>query len=202
MMQLIILANESLKEELLSNGTKPGAELVFISNVNEFLVYPKAAAFIDLLFENNHISVLKQVLPKLVIINSVETTLSETNGSFVRINGWNTFLKSPLVEASSLEEKNKKKTEDVFSLFNKKIEWLDDVAGFVTARVISMIINEAFIALNEGVSTKEEIDTAMKLGTNYPYGPFEWAEKIGVKKIKSLLEKLNLQQERYKSFVS
>lgn len=202
MMQLIILANENLKEELLSNGTKPGAELVFISNVNEFLVYPKAAAFIDLLFENNHISVLKQVLPKLVIINSVETTLSETNGSFVRINGWNTFLKSPLVEASSLEEKNKKKTEDVFSLFNKKIEWLDDVAGFVTARVISMIINEAFIALNEGVSTKEEIDTAMKLGTNYPYGPFEWAEKIGVKKIKSLLEKLNLQQERYKSFVS
>lgn len=202
MMQLIILANENLKEELLSNGTQPGAELVFISNVNEFLVYPKAAAFIDLLFENNHISVLKQVLPKLVIINSVETTLSETNGSFVRINGWNTFLKSPLVEASSLEEKNKKKTEDVFSLFNKKIEWLDDVAGFVTARVISMIINEAFIALNEGVSTKEEIDTAMKLGTNYPYGPFEWAEKIGVKKIKSLLEKLNLQQERYKSFVS
>lgn len=202
MMQLIILANENLKEELLSNGTQPGAELVFISNVNEFLAYPKTAAFIDLLFENNHISVLKQVLPKLVIINSVEETLSETNGSFVRINGWNTFLKSPLVEASSLEEKNKKKTEDVFSLFNKKIEWLDDVAGFVTARVISMIINEAFIALNEGVSTKEEIDTAMKLGTNYPYGPFEWAEKIGVKKIKSLLEKLNLQQERYKSFVS
>ncbi|MGN6400785.1 MAG: 3-hydroxyacyl-CoA dehydrogenase family protein, partial [Flavisolibacter sp.] len=161
MMQLIILANENLKEELLSNGTQQGAELVFISNVNEFLAYPKAAAFIDLLFENNHISVLKQVLPKLVIINSVEATLSETNGSFVRINGWNTFLKSPLVEASSLEEKNKKKTEDVFSLFNKKIEWLDDVAGFVTARVISMIINEAFIALNEGVSTKEEIDTAM-----------------------------------------
>ena len=42
-----------------------------------------------------------------------------------------------------------------------------------------MIINEAFLALQEGVSTKEEINTAMKLGTNYPLGPFEWVEKIG-----------------------
>jgi 3-hydroxybutyryl-CoA dehydrogenase len=65
-----------------------------------------------------------------------------------------------------------------------------------------MMINEAFIALNEGVSTKEEIDIAMKLGTNYPYGPFEWSEKIGVEKIKSLLEKLNHYQERYKPFIS
>ncbi len=45
---------------------------------------------------------------------------------------------------------------------------------------MAMIINEAWHALAEEVSTKNEIDTAMKLGTNYPYGPFEWAEKIGL----------------------
>jgi 3-hydroxybutyryl-CoA dehydrogenase len=77
-----------------------------------------------------------------------------------------------------------------------------DEIGFITPRVVSMIINEAFIALKEGVSTKGEIDTAMKLGTNYPYGPFEWAEKIGVEKIKSLLDKLSMQEKRYASFVS
>jgi 3-hydroxybutyryl-CoA dehydrogenase len=141
-------------------------------------------------------------LTGLVIINGVEDTLAETNSSFVRINGWPTFLKSPIIEASSLIDDNKAKAEEIFFLFNKKLEWLPDEIGFITPRVVSMIINEAFIAWKEGVSTKEEIDTAMKLGTNYPYGPFEWAEKIDVEKIKSLLEKLSHYQERYKPFIS
>jgi 3-hydroxybutyryl-CoA dehydrogenase len=63
--------------------------------------------------------------------------------------------------------------------------------------VVSMIINEAFIALGENVSTREEIDTAMKLGTNYPYGPFEWAELIGVENIISLLNKLSEKDNHY-----
>jgi 3-hydroxybutyryl-CoA dehydrogenase len=177
-------------------------EVIWIEQLSQLHQHTEADVFIDLLFEKNHVDALKELLPKLVIINSVEETLSETNSSFVRINGWNTFLESSLIEASSLHENNKQKTEEAFSLFNKKIEWVDDIVGFITPRIVSMIINEAFIAWKEGVSTKEEIDTAMKLGTNYPYGPFEWSEKIGIKKIKSLLEKLSLQQKRYEPFVS
>jgi 3-hydroxybutyryl-CoA dehydrogenase len=71
------------------------------------------------------------------------------------------------------------------------------VPGFITARVIAMIINEAWFALEEGVSTKEEIDTAMKLGTNYPYGPFEWGKEIGLKNIHALLDKLSKLNPRY-----
>jgi 3-hydroxybutyryl-CoA dehydrogenase len=37
----------------------------------------------------------------------------------------------------------------------------------------------------------------MKSGTNYPYGPFEWSEKIGVANILNLLEKLAKKEERY-----
>ena len=199
MMQIIVLTNESLKEELLSHGTQPGAELVFISNINEFSAYPNASAFIDLLFENKkeRVQILESLLPATVIINSVEHRLTETNSSFIRINGWNTFLQSAIIEASASEE-NKQNAETVLDQFNKKIEWLPDETGFVTPRVISAIINEAFISLEEGVSTKEEINTAMKLGTNYPYGPFEWAEKIGVKNVMALLQKLSTTQERYK----
>jgi 3-hydroxybutyryl-CoA dehydrogenase len=51
--------------------------------------------------------------------------------------------------------------------------------------------------LNEKVSTKEEIDVAMKLGTNYPYGPFEWSEKIGLKNIYELLFTLSRTSPRY-----
>jgi 3-hydroxybutyryl-CoA dehydrogenase len=60
-----------------------------------------------------------------------------------------------------------------------------------------MIINEAYLSLEEGVSSKEEMNTAMRLGTNYPYGPFEWAEKIGMEHIARLLQALSRQQVRY-----
>ena len=60
----------------------------------------------------------------------------------------------------------------------------------MSARVLSAIINEAWFALQENVSTKNEIDTAMKLGTNYPFGPFEWCERIGVNNIYGLLNEL------------
>ena len=67
----------------------------------------------------------------------------------------------------------------------------------IALRIIAMIVNEAYFALGDGISTKEEIDTAMKLGTNYPYGPFEWSEKIGLKKIYALLQNLGNSGERY-----
>jgi 3-hydroxybutyryl-CoA dehydrogenase len=60
-----------------------------------------------------------------------------------------------------------------------------------------MIINEAYFALEEKISTKGEIDTAMKYGTNYPFGPFEWAEKIGLRRVAALLQRLQLESGRY-----
>jgi 3-hydroxybutyryl-CoA dehydrogenase len=201
-MQVVVLMNQSLKEELLSSVASTSEKIIWIETISQLQDHQNADAFIDLLFEKEHTSILQNLLPKTVIISSVEETLTAINSSFVRINAWPTFLKSTIVEASSLDERLKKKAEETFSLFNKKLEWLPDQIGFITPRVISMIINEAFISLKEGVSTKEEIDIAMKLGTNYPYGPFEWADKIGIEKIKSLLEKLHPEGERYKPFVS
>jgi 3-hydroxybutyryl-CoA dehydrogenase len=77
------------------------------------------------------------------------------------------------------------------------VEWLPDEPGMVSPRVIAMIVNEAWFALEEGVSSREDIDVAMKLGTNYPFGPFTWGEKIGVKKIVSLLTTLHQKSPRY-----
>lgn len=58
----------------------------------------------------------------------------------------------------------------------------------IALRVISCIVNEAFLSLSEGVATAEDIDQAMKLGANYPKGPFEWTEEIGPD---TILEKLD-----------
>ena len=83
------------------------------------------------------------------------------------------------------------------ALFGKKLEWVTDLPGFLSARVLAAIINEAYLALEEGVSSKPEIDTAMKLGTNYPFGPFEWCEKIGANRIYLLLNEMAVNNQRY-----
>ncbi len=116
---------------------------------------------------------------------------------FIRINGWPGFLQRNIAEISYADEIQKEKAIEVFSLLNRKVEFIPDVKGFVSARVISMIINEAYFALEENVSTKDEIDIAMKLGTNYPYGPFEWADRIGLQKIADLLLELSKREKRY-----
>ncbi|MGE7765471.1 3-hydroxyacyl-CoA dehydrogenase family protein [Peribacillus sp. NPDC096540] len=58
-------------------------------------------------------------------------------------------------------------------------EFTKDQVGLVLPRVLSMIINEAFYAFTQKIAIKEDIDIAMKLGTNYPKGPLEWGERIG-----------------------
>jgi len=55
-----------------------------------------------------------------------------------------------------------------------------DGPGLIRARTICCLINEAASALHEGVASAKDIDQAMKLGTNYPYGPLEWADHIGL----------------------
>ncbi len=120
-----------------------------------------------------------------------------TDSSFVRFNGWPTFLKRSVFEASCQSEFTKKNAEEIIVGMNRKIEWTPDIPGFITARVLTTIINEAYFALQEEVSTKKEINTAMKLGTNYPFGPFEWSEKIGLKNIYDLLAELSKTNSRY-----
>lgn len=64
----------------------------------------------------------------------------------------------------------------------------------VVLRVISCIVNEAFLTNSEGVASAEDIDQAMKLGANYPKGPFEWVEEIGAD---TILEKLDSLRATY-----
>ena len=65
-----------------------------------------------------------------------------------------------------------------------------DGPGLVRARVVCCLINEAVSALMEGIATAEDIDRAMKLGTNYPYGPLEWADMIGIDTVLGVVEGL------------
>ena len=61
----------------------------------------------------------------------------------------------------------------------------------VQARVLATIVNEAASAVGEGVATPEAVDTAMRLGTNYPSGPLEWGERIGLAHVVGTLDALH-----------
>jgi 3-hydroxybutyryl-CoA dehydrogenase len=67
-----------------------------------------------------------------------------------------------------------------FRAVGKEPVRVGDGPGMVLARVLSMIINEAAAALDDGVAAPEDIDTAMKLGVAYPLGPLEWADELGL----------------------
>lgn len=198
-MQIVILGTKAQEEELMQGSPPPAAELIWLTDLHQISNYRSADAVFDLLFENDikRIKLLGDAKLELVIINSVCDTLLETNASFVRIAGWNTFLSSTVVEGSCLDETKKISAQEVLAQLGKEVKWLRDTPGFVTPRVVSMIINEAYLALEEGVSTTEEIDTAMKLGTNYPYGPIEWGNRVGLQNIVNLLNKLSVTQPRY-----
>ena len=199
-MNLVVLADDVLKTELTCLGIEENTTIEWIHDINDFRKFTDADAFIDLLFDlqAERIELLKELSSKPVIINCVEKSLTFTASNFIRINGWNTFLKRTVVEASVLDKSLKTETEKIFSCFNRRIQWLPDEAGFISARVVAMIVNEAFFALSENISSREDIDIAMKLGTNYPFGPFEWSEKIGLKKVYSLLEELSNHNKFYK----
>ncbi len=62
--------------------------------------------------------------------------------------------------------------------------------GFVIGRVLAALINEAFWALGQGVASEEDIDLAMKLGTSWPRGPFEWTAERGIPLIVQTLRAL------------
>ncbi|HRJ31883.1 MAG TPA: 3-hydroxyacyl-CoA dehydrogenase family protein [Cyclobacteriaceae bacterium] len=115
-------------------------------------------------------------------------------------NGLPTFLLRDTLEISLLKESDKEELATICSALTTNYLVVDDRVGLVTPRIVSMIINEAYYTVQEGTATREDIDQAMKLGTNYPYGPFEWCNRIGVKHVYELLEAVyeDTHDERYK----
>ncbi len=75
-------------------------------------------------------------------------------------------------------------TYNVSSAFCKEIGKetveINEFPGFVTSRINCLIGNEAFLMLQEGVGTPEDIDKALKLGLNHPMGPFELVDLVGL----------------------
>jgi 3-hydroxybutyryl-CoA dehydrogenase len=160
----------------------------------------------------------KSVLQKLDdILSPASVFLSSCLGSAVtylaaplkkpeRVVGFATFF--PLKERKVIElaagvrsaDRAVKKAEEFFAALDKETVRVGDAAGLTFPRILSLIINEAARALEEGVASAEEIDVAMRLGVNYPQGPLKWADQIGLDEVLAVLEGLQREtgDDRYR----
>ena len=194
-MQILFISDEEQEKEIRQKSIHEEVAVIFANKFINGQDYKKYDALFILTDINNFID-FRYSERQPVYINSVVNTLAtlQKPANISRMNGWPGFLQRDVWEVAT---QNTEETQQIFSRIGWRIKLLPDEPGFVAARVLSMIINEAFFALEDKVSTTDEIDVAMKLGTNYPYGPFEWAEKIGTKNILDLLNKLAEKDRRY-----
>lgn len=142
---------------------------------------------------------------KILFVEAVITSLTEqirqVQGEvcpIFGINGHPFFLGKPPLEVSYLVEAER--LEAWLKAIGVDYVILKDQVGMVRPRVLSMILNEAYWMLTEGQANPKDIDTALKLGVNYPLGPFEWANLLDESYIVQVLQKLgeNLGNETYK----
>ena len=111
----------------------------------------------------------------------------------IGIGAFPSFLSGPLLElaASPLTAKATMSAAREFTkAIGKEIALVQDAVGLVMPRILSMIVNEACFAMADQVAPRSCIDDAMKLGAGYPLGPLEWAEKVGPRQIRAVLEAL------------
>jgi 3-hydroxybutyryl-CoA dehydrogenase len=193
-MILAVLADDLQKKEIANSAFFRKHEVIFSEN-DSLWAHHAADVHMDLSFEHSaeNISRLAKLLPKPVIVHSVIDTLDQIHPDFIRVNGWPGFLKGKHLEAVGGDHSK----AIASALFGDDIIFVKDEPGMVSPRIVAMIINEAYFTWESGISSKEEIDIAMKLGTGYPFGPFEWSEMIGQDKIAELLKKLQMGNPLY-----
>lgn len=145
----------------------------------------------------------------LLLSSSVTVTVTEQSSwlkqpsRLVGFAAFPTLISNTLIELAPsvhTEKKQMVQTAEFFSSLGKETAIVQDRIGMVMPRMLCQLINEAFFAVMEGIASPADIDTAMKLGTNYPYGPLEWASRIGVHNVEAVLRALHndLHEERYR----
>lgn len=211
-MRILAKGNSKRSEELKQKLSLLDFEVNFIDENTTFILNDdNYDAIFDLNFDDNgQPSFLDygDLRNTPVFISAVKNSLAqmvfEKNANIqfplFGINSIETFLNRNLLEVSMLNKSNEQLLIATLGKLNWEYKLVNDRVGMVTPRVVCMLINEACYTLQEGTASMVDIDISMKLGTNYPFGPFEWADKIGIKNVYEILENLcnDTKDERYK----
>jgi 3-hydroxybutyryl-CoA dehydrogenase len=140
------------------------------------------------------------------LIHLVEGSLSELDdaGTSVGFHLFGPLEGARLVELTAGEytpQPARDAAETFFRALGLEVEWVADCPGLVLGRIVCQLVNEAAFAVQKGIGSAADIDTAMRLGFNYPHGPLEWGDSIGLDHVLAVLDALHeeLGEERYRA---
>jgi 3-hydroxybutyryl-CoA dehydrogenase len=172
----------------------------FASNIAYSTDLKSSAGYTDFVIEAvpEVMSIKKEIFEKLDQFTSAKTilatntsTMSPTEiGSYtnrpertIAMHFFNPVHKMKLVEiirGLETSDETLEITKEVALKMGKETIGVNEFPGFVTSRISSLVGNEAFNMLMEGVGSPEEIDKAIELGLNYPMGPFKLGDLVGL----------------------
>lgn len=149
------------------------------------------AVFEDLNMKKKLFAELDSICDREVILASNTSSLSITEiasesihqDRIVGIHFFNpaTVMKLiELIKGKNTSEKTLKIAKDFSEGLKKTVVIINDSPGFVTSRLIYVMCNEAINMKLEGIASKEDIDTACKLAFNFPMGPLELSDLVGL----------------------
>ena len=144
-----------------------------------------------------------------ILSSSVTATVAEQStwianpGRLVGIAALPSLLEGSAIEMAypqSVDEGTVALAKEFIASLGKEVAVVQDTIGLVMPRILCMLANEAYFAMMEGVAEGGDIDTAMKLGTNHPFGPVERAGKIGIDSVSAVLQALHRHfgEDRYR----
>jgi 3-hydroxybutyryl-CoA dehydrogenase len=166
---------------------------------------------IDLGKKKQNLERFANALPDTAPIVSSSVTVTATEQStwivgkhrLVGIAALPSLLDKPSLEVAPTIYSPKETLDTVshfFQTLHKQVEIVQDRVGMVLPRILCQMFNESIFALTEEIAAPQDIDTALKLGVNFPMGPIEWADRIGIKQVFAVVSALHhdLQEERYR----
>lgn len=187
--------DRQIKKEIISVEMKDSAMLnikpvVGLNNINPNIDLVIEAVTEDIKIKSGIFSSLHNNVYSDTIFASNTSSISITELSancrpdkFIGMHFMNPVPVMKLVEIirgySTSDETYESVKNLALSLDKTPVE-VQDYPGFIANRILMPMINESIFALYEGVASKEDIDTVMKLGMNHPMGPLTLADFIGL----------------------
>ena len=182
---------------------------VSLKNINRIIGVKNIPNDIDLVIE----AIYENKEAKLSIFNTLDSlvkseTIFATNTSSISITELSARTRSDkfigmhfmnpvpvmklveIIRGYSTSDETFNIVKDLAIKLDKEPVEVFDYPGFISNRILMPMINEAVFTLMEGVASKEDIDTVMKLGMNHPMGPLTLADFIGLDVCLAIMEVL------------
>lgn len=135
------------------------------------------------------------------------TELGSVTGREDRVVGMHFFNPAPVmklvevVPGYNTSGDTIRETKEIAEMLGKVPVVVTEAPGFIVNRMLVPMINECIEIVAESLATKEDIDTAMKLGANHPMGPLELADLIGLDIVLAILDVLHREfgEDKYRA---